>query len=104
VVLRARWVTLRARWVTLRARWVTLRARWVTTKRFRGGFGVMLQSLWAPPLPLESFPVLPIPQRLQYAQATDSHLLGWVWWRSGSPGVEAHDEGATVVARTRMYV
>jgi hypothetical protein len=64
----------------------------------------MLQSLWAPPLPLESFPVLPIPQRLQYAQATDSHLLGWAWWRSGSPGVEAHDEGATVVARTRMYV
>jgi len=73
----------------------------------------LCQTLWAPPLPLASYPVLPVPQRLQYARADDQAALRWAWWRSeeapaddGTTAADADGDDAargSLVASTRMY-
>lgn len=76
-----------------------------------------LQTLWAPSLPLVSYPVLPVPQRLQYARADDQAALRWAWWRTeeeeacadhhhdhdATAGTNDEDTRGTLVANTRMY-
>jgi hypothetical protein len=79
------------------------------------GWSWALQTLWAPSLPLVSYPVLPVPQRLQYARADDEAALRWAWWRTEQAPADhrdnddatatADDDAArgTLVGKTRMY-